>query len=439
MKRKTNLFYGDETDTKLIMFSNYTDSLTGNFLSTDTKLFPSRFLCVSLPGLTEYDASMDDRDREAVYIVRKAALIRYMAAYYENKLAALRDFWMDRNVKPEDRMLPLNYLLEALYRIAGFTDAGEPALIPLGQTNTAAFTIPYMGDITEQDWNGTYTDTICTVDLAKYSMAEPVFDMAAYAMAKDGDMPDFTDAESASLYGWYGCAMPASYKDVTPVYDEIPETDGAASYVDSYRTLSGVTGLKTGRSQASSVSFNLLIPLFDVTDMNPDTSLTVTVDAEETVDLTQGGSVKPYNRDVPMGMWFSGRTPMELYKDPQTGYSPAWSLLIGSQFKPFPYTGDMPSEVSTNSALGAYPTFAAALAEQTKLSDRFTELTYSLSALSDRVSRLESSMKSVGTAYSLDLLQKEIIDFEGRSRTEAETFRKQVLSYMSGLKWNLVK
>ena len=48
MKRKTNLFYLDGQDSKFITFGNYTESLTGNFLSTDTKLFPSRFLCLKI-------------------------------------------------------------------------------------------------------------------------------------------------------------------------------------------------------------------------------------------------------------------------------------------------------------------------------------------------------------------------------------------------------
>ena len=48
MKRKTNLFYTNGPDSKFITFSNYTESLTGNFLSTDTKLFPDKFLCLKI-------------------------------------------------------------------------------------------------------------------------------------------------------------------------------------------------------------------------------------------------------------------------------------------------------------------------------------------------------------------------------------------------------
>ena len=45
--RKTNLFYTSGVDSKFLTFSNYTESLTGNFISTDTKIFPSKFLCIS--------------------------------------------------------------------------------------------------------------------------------------------------------------------------------------------------------------------------------------------------------------------------------------------------------------------------------------------------------------------------------------------------------
>ena len=76
MKRKTNLFYTTGPDSKFITFSNYTESLTGNFLSTDTKIFPSRFIALYIKGL--------NKDT-------KAALIKYIADYYESKLAVLRD------------------------------------------------------------------------------------------------------------------------------------------------------------------------------------------------------------------------------------------------------------------------------------------------------------------------------------------------------------
>ena len=107
MKRKTNLFYTTGPDSKFITFSNYTESLTGNFLSTDTKIFPSRFIALYIKGLNKNT---------------KAALIKYLADYYESKLAALRDHFDYNKSDIEKSVPPLNYLLEALLRIKGINE-----------------------------------------------------------------------------------------------------------------------------------------------------------------------------------------------------------------------------------------------------------------------------------------------------------------------------
>ena len=53
MKRRTNLFYTKGPDSKFLTFSNYTEALTGNFLSTDTKMFPDKFLCLKINNLNK--------------------------------------------------------------------------------------------------------------------------------------------------------------------------------------------------------------------------------------------------------------------------------------------------------------------------------------------------------------------------------------------------
>ena len=74
MNRKTNIFYLNGNDSKFLTFNNYADSLTGDILATDWKLYPSRFLCIKIDNLN------------------KADLIKnYLGAYYENKLDFLRD------------------------------------------------------------------------------------------------------------------------------------------------------------------------------------------------------------------------------------------------------------------------------------------------------------------------------------------------------------
>ena len=109
MKRKTNLFYVDGPDSKFITFSNYTEALTGNFLSTDTKLFPDKFLCLKLKNL---NAST------------KPKFIKYLAKYYENKLAALRDYSIEKNINQEYEILPLAYLLEAILNACDIENNG---------------------------------------------------------------------------------------------------------------------------------------------------------------------------------------------------------------------------------------------------------------------------------------------------------------------------
>ena len=86
--KRCNIFYNCENN-NFLTFSNYTEALTGNFLSTDTKLFPSRFLCLNLNGLNE---------------TNKQSLVYLLTCYYENKLTVLR------NYNSSNSILPLNYL-----------------------------------------------------------------------------------------------------------------------------------------------------------------------------------------------------------------------------------------------------------------------------------------------------------------------------------------
>ena len=122
MKRKTNLFYNSGPDSKFLTFSNYTEALTGNFLSTNTKLFPSTFLCLNIPSLNKEN--------------KQSFINNSLIKYYENKLANLRD-----RVN-EDEVFPLSYLIETIMKF---------------DSNAS---ISYIGNITEQDYLGSYTDTI---------------------------------------------------------------------------------------------------------------------------------------------------------------------------------------------------------------------------------------------------------------------------------------
>ena len=153
MKRKTNLFYTTGPDSKFITFSNYTESLTGNFLSTDTKIFPSRFIALYIKGLNKNT---------------KGALIKYIADYYESKLAVLRDHFDYNKSDIEKSVPPLNYLLEALLRIKEInTETNEVSYTHSVAANVIkddnetsnlisdsdVIKCKYISDITEQDYS----------------------------------------------------------------------------------------------------------------------------------------------------------------------------------------------------------------------------------------------------------------------------------------------
>ena len=218
MKRKTNLFYTTGPDSKFITFSNYTESLTGNFLSTDTKLYPSRFIAVYIKGL--------NKDT-------KPALIKYLAAYYESKLAVIRDHFVNNRGDVETSVTPLNYLLDAMMRIRGFIkkDDGSYEIDYVHSINNSnnisddeSETSPvvefrYISDITEQDYNGTYADTICCIDLNDY--VKVVIDKTCINTDTDDNIVTFERPDT--LYGWDD--IPEEYADVTTIPDSIGGLD----------------------------------------------------------------------------------------------------------------------------------------------------------------------------------------------------------------------
>lgn len=441
MKRRTNLFYGSNEDNKFITFSNYTETLTGNFLSTDTKIYPSKFLCIYLPGLTDYSEDLSDSEKEEIYVKRKVSLIHYLTAYYENKLAALRDYCINNNELPENKILPLNYLLEGLYKIIGFSENNTVNIQSnYIKENKNPFTIPYIGDISEQDYNGTFTDTICLIDISKYSAGSLDIDFNIYSNIGTSCSSFSDPASGDDLYGWSSNGVPTEYKNVYPNYDIMPNSVNQNLNIATYRFDSGISKINIIQGSENSVKFNIIIPLFDLTNINYKTNISNIYENETSVNLVYDSSSNVlYNKNVPLGMWFSGQDSVILKKDLTTGYCPCWSLLIGSQFKPFPYTDRMPDEVTTASKANAYPTFAMVLSRQNKIIDKMTDLTYQFAYVSNRINSIDSQIKSIGTSYTIDGIHKELIKYQTEMNTGFSDFKDKVMSYISSLKWNAVR
>ena len=576
MKRKTNLFYTTGPDSKFITFSNYTESLTGNFLSTDTKIFPSRFIALYIKGLNKNT---------------KGALIKYIADYYESKLAVLRDHFDYNKSDIEKSVPPLNYLLEALLRIKKITknevsythsvaanvikDDNETSNL-ISDSDVIKF--KYISDITEQDYNGTFTDTICNIDLRKFAYISSIeltddfndnvvqFDKPAYLYGWDSDVPeeyayehtipdsvqgidldrymttylaenitsedetgtteengsttndqrieyiidttlknvidihkktitsgellaniiatemstnehnDMASAISAILHSTDSNLMEFQNElndllsneayDIIIFYDsETPdilyEYNGAdvvtldMSKNNEYNIDPEILKLNISTSNDEEMEFNCIIPLYDIVDINYKSNFNtieriISVNGEGEIDLTPSVTNKMYCTNVPLGMWFytdgdehidgdedeEGTTSMKLYLDTESGFSQSWSLTIASQFKPFPYSSKMPSELTTNSNTNAYATFAQVLASQSAMIDNFNKLTRTIAYMNDHIRNMESQLANLGTSYNIDNIHREFNNFEINMNNKFNVLKDDVISQLSYLKWH---
>ena len=572
MKRKTNLFYTTGPDSKFITFSNYTESLTGNFLSTDTKIFPSRFIALYIKGLNKNT---------------KGALIKYIADYYESKLAVLRDHFDYNKSDIEKSVPPLNYLLEALLRIKEInTETNEVSYTHSVAANVIkddnetsnlisdsdVIKFKYISDITEQDYNGTFTDTICNIDLRKFAYISSIeltddfndnvvqFDKPAYLYGWDSDVPedyayehtipdsiqgidldrymtaylgenitsedetdtteetssttnnkrieyiidttlanvidihkktitggellaniiatemsknehnDMASAISAILHSTDSNLMEFQNElndllsneayDIIIFYDsETPdilyEYNGAdvvtldMSKNNEYNIDPEILKLNISTSNDEEMEFNCIIPLYDIVDINYKSNFNtieriISVNGEGEIDLTPSVTNKMYCTNVPLGMWFytdgdknvDKTTSMKLYLDTESGFSQSWSLTIASQFKPFPYSSKMPSELTTNSNTNAYATFAQVLASQSAMIDNFNKLTRTIAYMNDHIRNMESQLANLGTSYNIDNIHREFNNFEINMNNKFNVLKDDVISQLSYLKWH---
>lgn len=603
MKRKTNLFYNAASqDSSFLTFSNYTESLTGNIMSTDNKIYPSTFLCLQLDGLNNateaakyydtiqernknntgytdvlqttildywvtggndivkvYTLEMDGKEYEMkegvevdydmyanffytypngsvilkeyqiidgeekeigsdilnidanmdvessyelhdiiikrtykyektsfdisntneVYLMNKQRFIDKLICKYENKLATLRDWCVSNDQSQESTLLPLDYLLETISDYEG--------------KDPTDLEINCVGDVTEQDWNGTFSDTICIIDTSKYkkgtieedkdittnitddlsespsylhgwyvtkhdynedldfdndgvnslSISENATTNQLYShLLKDKD-PDWlkefkrthyiTDGDSDDYNAYFAmypepdedeiqnysytlqeiikaAEIKEIYKGPSASYNLVPEFDTDSYQYNTSSNLSKIN-YSWNSSTNTSLKFNVLIPLFDLVDMNYNTNSTR---VEETTYMVLQNSSDPEMmvKNVPYGIWFSGENPVVLNADKNTNTWPSWSLSLASQFKPFPNSSYMPSEITADAKKLAFATFAQIASRQNDILDKVETLSNNLSYLNTRVSTLESKIGAILNSYNLDNFRLDIANYK---------------------------
>ena len=425
--RKTNLLYstyiGEENS--FLTFSNYTEAMTGNHLSVNTKMFPSTFLCAYINVTPDNIGSF----------------INTIVGKYENKLAFLRDtFTKDSNISAEDNIYPLEYLINTLKDFDN------------------ELSINYVGQVTEQDYNGTFCDTMCiisTEDNGGKATPNPV------TVAKK--TVDYNNSYDY-LYGWssydatnnsYIYNGPSIYRDVKPLFDKLSDNNNDNNennennsyiYVSSYNYDKLIF---TPDTKAKSIEFNCIIPLFDIVNVDPksnESNITESSNTEpsdtESSDTEQS---KPSNIlevdltsstcNVPMGIWFSQKfKKITLQRDETSGFWPSWSLVLSSQFKPFPKSPHLQTDTQNVSSTDAFGTFAQILVEQARLTDEHTDIAVNVQALSNRISNVESKINNISTNMSLDALQNKIDQIDTKLASLTESLEK-VNSLISSITW----
>ena len=425
--RKTNLLYstyiGEENS--FLTFSNYTEAMTGNHLSVNTKMFPSTFLCAYINVTPDNIGSF----------------INTIVGKYENKLAFLRDtFTKDSNISAEDNIYPLEYLINTLKDFDN------------------EFSINYVGQVTEQDYNGTFCDTMCIISTEDNGGKATISDVTGTKKTVD-----YKNSYSYYLYGWssydatknsYIYNGPSIYRDVKPLFDNNNNDNNENNsymYVSSYEHDKLIF---KPDAKAKSIEFNCIIPLFDIVNVDPKSNESnITEPSNTEPSDTKPSDAEPSDKEpskqlnsievdltsstcnVPMGIWFSqGFNKITLQRDETSGFWPSWSLVLSSQFKPFPKSPHLQSDTQNVSSTDAFGTFAQILVEQARLTDEHTDIAVNVQALSNRISDVESRINNISTNKSLDALRNKVDQIDKKLASLTESIEK-VNSLISSITW----
>lgn len=363
MNRKTNLFYNSGPDSNFLTFSNYTEALTGNIIATNAKLFPAKFICLYIPELEEADDFTTEKE---------TFIKQYLVSYYENKLATLRDKAKDENIKTEEKLNPLDYLLKTIKK---YSEAPK---------------ITHIGYICEQEYNGTFMDNICIIEASEQVKEYLITDGQP---TQNDTALIASNPNNTKLHGW------ESYTNdflngYTPSYDNN----------NAYSSDTSIA-LALNNDPSSAIEFNVLIPLFNIYNWdgnsqdpyyyNPSGDETMSENIDDSgLFLNSAATRNQY--DIPLGIWISNKKITLERTDNTTGeYNPSWSLCISSQFKPFPYSNNMPNEIDGSGNVDIYGSFAMIMAKQGYILDEFESLNESISALSARLDNLTTIVNNL--------------------------------------------
>lgn len=390
--RKTNLFNIQEQNNlpQFITLSNYPDSMTATHLSVNAKLYPSVFIALYIPALDIKESKEIDSKTNSETINNYNSLLKEfiinVSAYYENKLAFMRDYAISSNVDNITKydMHLLTWLLDYIYKYDKNTE------------------ITYISDIVEQNHNGVWSDMFCTIDT---SYCNYIYNITRNT---DKHIINYKDnvINANYLYGWCDnnnkYIGPSIYENVSPILD----SDGENGGYDSDNPISDITKVKS--DNIDKIKFNIIIPLYNMYIDNPDSensgsAFYIDNNSKETTVLNFDALIKDVTKHslndtyIPYGIWFSGPNSIILNKNNNTQTAafaqPTWSLCLSSQFKAFPYTlKSDPSDKQINNSefINHAKTFAELLSAQNNIMDRFEDYNKQLNLLQQEIINLKS-------------------------------------------------
>ena len=451
MKRKTNLFYTEGPDSKFLTFSNYTEVLTGSYLSVNSKLFPDNFLCLSITNLNSKT---------------KPLFIKYLVDYYENKLAVLRDFNIMNDETIEYDIYPLAYLFEAILKVVkpiySETEDEEQSIIGyelnvdeetnklicnndnFNQQNISNL-ITYIGQITEEDYYGTYTDIICNINCDEYNEGELEFDTPDLSeITHIASVQNSNNYTKEKLYGWNDGSdfLFGDYENESPIYDE----------GNTYIFNSNLARLIYKRIDEKSsnynktLKFNIIIPLFSMvnTEMN-DNYINRTKSNDNLEQYIELNDNNKHCFDVPLGIWLYADeetdTFIELKKDMNLNLYPSWSLLISTQFKPFPYStypkqNETSNNPNSNSIGHSYATFSEVLSRMNVVLEKFNKLSIDLNEVNNRIDALEDKINTMKTIENVERIEEKMTNLSSSVNNSMKEFKNEIRAYLNNIKWS---
>ena len=389
IRRKTNLFniYKDNKfcAPQFVTFSNYAESMTGNSLSVNTKMFPSGFICLDIPKL-----SNDNEEYANTKIFYKDCLV----AHYENKMAFLRDYVTDIDTKNHtlDELKPLDYLLRSIKQFDSTSN------------------IVHIGDIVEQNYNGIYSDMLLTINVPDYKYTYNI--NSVDTIKSPVNYHTYIGETNNNLYGWYKVEKeddnisyiyngPSTFNDTNIILDD-------ENYYYIGNKYDKINIVKTNGTEP--LKFNVIIPLFNIYNIDETVSNSnngITSNKDNNIDL----SICDNDNYIPYGIWFSGtnnyvtlnrNTNIDTYEIIQ----PSWSLVLSSQFSAFPYsskystnaisnnTADKSFEKTDTKYIDVYHnTFASILTEQSNLIDLLYKQNKEIADIRKELDILKSRIK----------------------------------------------